>query len=419
MNQIVEKARELGRRFTIDMRKSTAGVLEGMDRDGLPAADVEKRNGLIVKRPVLNAAEWAAWATKHGVPAPVPADKLHCTIIYSSVDVKVKPLKDVVVVDVYRASFAMLGENEDAFCVCFDKWVLFDRFWDLLEAGATHSWPSFRSHVTFSYAAAGFEISDEALAEAPDFLVLGGEVYDEPREDWATESEIASNVEGLTGEAAKHVDVDDETKSAAAELIKSEGHGLNPVDAMALYEIAKTGRVAAGALARLTGEESALPEADAGKTESSASREVVVGLGQNVAPALKAIQSVDATKAVGVRAAEQMGVFIASVSTVAGELIKDLHGDKMTTQALTEFSRDLMRGTRAGQFDHNGDNRHEVVQSLMLSDDIQKALNIDLGFEPYLVEIHFPDPDDWAEVEKGEWGASIRGTMYYEEDEDE
>jgi hypothetical protein len=69
-----------------------------------------------------------------------------------------------------------------------------------------------------------------------------------------------------------------------------------------------------------------------------------------------------------------------------------------------------LSGTRAGKFEHKGTAKTEVIAGLVLDELWQKALDIDLGYEPYLVEIHVPDATDWAEVKKGDWELSIAGT---------
>jgi len=374
--------------------------------------EVAKRNGLYASRPVVNAQAWYDWAVKYGVPNPIAAADMHVTVVHSTKDVKIRPRDDYMIVDSERALFAMFGRDEDAFVVAFWNWRLQDRHWDFIAAGAVTSWPSYRPHLSISYDAADFEISDEAMANAPEQIVLGPEVYDEIR--GATPASEA-NPEGLDGEdELLMMEVEDAIKSAAQQELDKLGETGNPVYRTALYDIAKRDSLPAGVFSHLLADDSqfeilktaVLGEASEPADQSDDRRIVMVTKSAEENPAAMEIAAASED--------EQMIVAIASVSTVDGELIKDLHGDEMTTQALIEFSRDLMKGYRAGQIDHDGNNRLEVVQSLVLSNDIQQALGINLGYEAYLVEFHVPEKADWEMVKSGKWGASIRGRMYAE-----
>lgn len=402
---VIDKAKGIGRRFTVDMRKSITG-------------EAEKRAGLIVKRPVLNGEDWHDWAVKHGIPSPVAADDMHVTVIYSpDVDVKIKPQSRPMIFCTEMGSFHFFGADEDVFVLAlggYETWDLHDRHYFLLTNGATTKWPTYRPHFTVSYSAPGFEISDEALADSPTHLILGGEVFDEPKADFDAKKS-GENPEGLIAAGLEVVSLTDAVREAAKSVLEARVGDFNAVDQSALYEIANSTTVAVGVLARFNAtDDSGVAEIRKAliTVEGKKSHEIVVDLKQVTAEVAKAMGLAEAFKE---NVAEQMVVTIASVSTVDGELVKDFHGDTITTQALIEFSRDIVRGTRASQFDHNGDNRLEIVQSFVLSEDIQKALGIDLGYEPYLVEIHVPDQNDWAKVLTGDWGASIRGTMYIED----
>lgn len=366
--------------------------------------DVAKRSGLFVYRPVLNADEWEAWATKFGIPDPVAAADMHVTLIYSDVDVKVKPESRVVVLETSRGAFCMFGAEEDVLVVTvgqYDCWTLHDRFYFLTSNGAVTKWPIYRPHMTISYAAPGFEISDEALQAAPEYIVLGGEKFGDLKAEDVAKSLV--NPEGWAAADLEMVDVDADLRQAAEDVLKARPPELTALDIGALYQVAKSDKAPRGAIRHING-------------EADADDEVSKGLELNFEPITDEVaKKYGLAEALKSDDEEQMVTMIASVAKVGKELAKDVEGDEMTSQTLTEFSRDIIRGTRAGQFNHNGDNRFEIVQSLFLSEEIQKALGIDLGFEPYLVEMHIPDPNDWAKIKDGEWGASIRGTLYVEE----
>ena len=125
-----------------NLAKSAGAALMGMA--GEPPTEVEaaKRAGLYVHRPVLNAKAWNKWATDFGVPSPVPAEEMHVTIVNSVTNVVMRPDTQVYQFDTDRAYICLLGLKEDALVVCFQSWILMDRFYDFCEAGATSSFPT-------------------------------------------------------------------------------------------------------------------------------------------------------------------------------------------------------------------------------------------------------------------------------------
>lgn len=391
----------------------------------LGVADIEKRDGLYVSRKLdpQNAAKWAAWAKTYGIPNPLSADDLHVTILYSSVDVKTPMAELPIVVDtqsVYGGcgAFAFFGPDEDCLVFAFRCYELQDRHWQLISLGADSTWPDYRPHLTLSTDAAGFELSDEALQNVPRYIVLGPEVNDAPKQK---ESDLEAQDGSDEAEAADDGDiivVVIECSDAAKALLESRSDSLDPIDAAALYGVSK-GRSSRGVAKRLAKKYPEVAELAKAARKVEAVRKRVE---QDMVVRVQAIPE-EVAKRIGSCTVQknndeqQILYGIASVSTLNGELVEDLHGDRITTQALVEFNRDILKNARAGKFEHDGEVRTEVVEGLVLVDDLQKALGIDLGFEPYLVGIHVPDPKDWAEVKKGDWELSIAGRLWYYQDE--
>lgn len=381
---------------------------------------VEKRKGLYVYRPVLNGDEWAAWAEKHGVPNPIAADDFHVTVLYSKTNVSMVPDKRGMVIETgpescYPGAFCMLGPDEDVFTFCFDAWTLHDRNYAFIRNGAESTWPTYRPHMTIGKDAAAFELSDAALSEVPRYIQLGGEVYDEIK-DFKVEVDH-SDPEG-DGETPDMVIVIEIAASAAKKVLEEQGD-LTIDQRMGLRDIAARREVATEVVKRLAANDWApqeirsLLDADAPGGEIRKSKEFVLQVGSLPEDVQKALGS----KAVAKTSDEErMVVGIASVSTVKGKLVKDHHGDTIETQALIEFTRDIIRNGRAGKFEHEGDACNEIVQAFVLSDDIQKSLGIDLGYEPMLIEMHVPRDEDWHQVKTGNWMFSIAGRMYYIDD---
>lgn len=401
-------------KMLLDMAKRAMGV-----------APVAKRDGVYISRKLMpaNAQKWHDWAVKWGVPAPLDPADMHVTVLYSAVDLKPPLIEtglNIEATPAYGGSgcFALFGKDEDHLVFVFRSWELWDRNYSLTDLGAVSTWPDYRPHLTLSKAAAGFELSDEALQDVPRWIVLGPEVSEglnqaDPEDDV---SDDAADGEGDSEDVVVAVLV----VECAQKLLKDQGDNLSVLDAYDLARVAK-GRASKSMAKRLASRDWAPAELKSLATAKSksarrkVSKELTISVSQLPEEVSKALKTSDVAKT---NDDEQIVMGIASVSTIKGELVKDLHEDEITTQALVEFNRSLISGSRAGKFDHEGDVCTEVVAGLVLTEDWQKALGIDLGFEPYLVEIHVPDPQDWAEVKKGEWMLSVAGTMWYYEDDD-
>lgn len=375
--------------------------------------NVERRDGVYVSRPVTNGKEWHDWAVKWGVPEPEAAADLHVTILHSAVDVKMAP--DKTVKSIYigpgyceAASFATLGPKGESLCVCFSDWDLYNRHWNWVENGAVTTWPTFRPHMTITNAVGDYELPDGALADAPLYINLGPEVF----ADLKKAGPVEEDPEGVEeGDGADLILVIEVQMAAAQEVLRS-GASLSAIDKVALLDIAFGHPVTRGVMSRI-GAQSWAPEElrkmIAKPKEKPATRDVTISIGQVPEAVMRS------TGGFKPKAVERMVVGIANITTVDGELVVDAHDTSFTTQAMIEWTREIIRGERASTFDHEGEACNEVVQAFVMSDDVQRALGIALGFEPVLVEVHVPDDDNWAKVEAGDWMFSINGTFAYEE----
>lgn len=397
--------------FIVDAERTEAEAAKA-------AAELAKRSGVVVSRPVLNGAEWEAWAKASGVPSPLAAADLHVTIIYSSVDVKMVPSDGYLVIPVDRAVFAMFGPDEDNFVVAFQDWRLSDRHWTYLENGAVSTWPTFRPHMTLSNAAKGFEVPDAALRDAPEYIVLGPEVAGPVKGDTPVDDQ---NPEGADQEGEAVILVIEIAMSAAAkELARTD---LNPVDATALYDISKGRKVSAGVAKRLA---SVAPDVVAAlggtkgtlatspqETRKRAEHDITLRLGAKGAEILK---SAGIDEMVGSDEEQRLIYHIANVYTVKGKTVLDADDEGFTTPAMEEFIAQVLKKDDSSTFEHEGVSRATVVQGFVMSDEVQKALGIDLGFECLLAATQYPDQGSWAEAKKsGEW--SIAGRFWYYEDD--
>lgn len=396
--------------------------------------EIAKRAGVFVYRPVLNADAWEAWAKAFGVPNPVPAAEMHCTIIASTVDVKMKPATQPIVMSTSCSAFALFGPDEDTLVVTFDDWQLCERNWAYRDNGAVTTWPTYRGHVSVGKDAAGFDLSDEALAAAPDYFILGGELS----RPFAPGASLEADDADPDGDAANDDDaalivVIEIAASAAAKALEADGPSLT--ERQDLYTLATRKAVTLGVAKRLAAAEWAPAEikdlvkapkkkkpvvfgdtagADdmPATTKKSVAREMTMTVGPMPANIAKGVKAADLFKT-----DDELQIVYgwASVSTINGVEVEDLQGDTITVKAQREWFHDLVRGQRAGTFEHEGDFCNEVVEGLVLDHALQKSLGIDLGMEGLIVGTYVPDPANWAKVKTGDWMYSIAGTVLVEE----
>lgn len=389
--------------------------------------DVEKRKGVFVSRPVLNFQEWKDWMDRHGVPNQVP--DLHVTILYSQVDVKLPLANQPVVIDNSRWSgsmaFAMYGPDEDTLVVAFDSWELGERHCQYLCAGGVSAWPTYRPHMSLAKPPAGYELPDAALEDSPRFIVLGKEqVADIKADTKAANDDENPEGEDMACDDAIILVISIEASKAAKESYDA-GAGTNPADRMALVEIANRVPITKAVAKRLAEQDWASAEIKALAGAPAAEKKVAEGAKKAVAKDV-VVHLQDVRKALGDKAKDVFKSMdderhliwqIASVTTVGGEHLVDAHGDTFSTRAMEEFCIDLIRGQRLGKIDHEDGPANEIVQALVLSEELQKALGFDLGFEPFITCTHVPDAALWEEMKTGEWETSIAGRFTYYPDE--
>lgn len=101
----------------------------------------------------------------------------------------------------------------------------------------------------------------------------------------------------------------------------------------------------------------------------------------------------------------------ASVIEVDGEQLVDKHGDVIEEDDLIEAAHTFMSEYRSGKEMHKGADVGEVVESIVFTKDLQKALGIDLGGVGWFVGYKVHKKEVWEKVKSGELAMfSIGGT---------
>jgi hypothetical protein len=259
-----------------------------------------------------------------GIPNPVPKDKLHSTIVYSRQGFAgYKPKTDMTIVqpnhkDEWGAEHTYgiqrLGENKEAIVLTYYCYELEEQFWQAARLGASWDHVGHVLHVTLSYDAPDFDITQLKLPEFD--LVFEPEVVEAFEEDWA--------------------------------------------DDLKKFEVI----------------------ADISKMDTE--NKIVYGW--------------------------------ANVIEKAGEIVKDLQGDMIDNeQELLDAAHDFMTNYREGHEMHEGVSKGEIVESIVFTKSLQKALGIDLGQVGWFIGYKVNDDTTWDKVKKGEYTAfSIGGTAIRE-----
>jgi hypothetical protein len=106
----------------------------------------------------------------------------------------------------------------------------------------------------------------------------------------------------------------------------------------------------------------------------------------------------------------------ASVADEDGQPVVDRQGDILPVTELVKVAHKFIKSGRVGGIMHKmgADGKPvsigEVVESVVLRPELQKALGIDLKKSAWLIGVHISDDETWARVKKGELGAfSIGG----------
>lgn len=99
-----------------------------------------------------------------------------------------------------------------------------------------------------------------------------------------------------------------------------------------------------------------------------------------------------------------------SVVEVSGDPVVDVQGDVIKAATLVDAVHKFMTDSRAGKVLHRGERVADVVESLVFTADVQKALGIDLGRVGWFGALKFRDGEVWDRVKSGELRAfSIGG----------
>ena len=99
-----------------------------------------------------------------------------------------------------------------------------------------------------------------------------------------------------------------------------------------------------------------------------------------------------------------------SVYAENGTQVVDRQGDQISEAEVVKMAHRFVTEARVAKRMHGGSEDGTVVESVVLTADLQKALGISLGKEGWLIGMHVKDDDAWEAVKGGKIkGLSIGG----------
>ncbi len=100
----------------------------------------------------------------------------------------------------------------------------------------------------------------------------------------------------------------------------------------------------------------------------------------------------------------------ASVVSVNGKPLVDLHGDIISSKTMEKAATEFMLGTRKGLTMHSGEQTTTIVHSMPLTKEVMDALGISSEKEGWAIAVKVHDDQTWQDAKSGKFtGFSIGG----------
>lgn len=375
---------------------------------------VQKRAGLHVYRPVMNAQKWADWAQKSGIPNAKSADELAVTIFKATGNVSIIPEQNQHVIRSTSCVFAEYGTS--GLALIWYDYLYYDRHWALRElAGCEIMACTSRAVLVISDDIGDFELTDEMLLSAPVSIVLDGEQTAPLDAEQITVMKSAAGAETITPTEAQ------KQKASALLLESYDNADASPFDQAILYDLSKGRPVLKSDVSEASKEIAAAVDVEHVEPEPKPEPETQPAPAPAPAPA---VETDDKAKSRVVRksASRQILYGWGSVATKDGESVKDYVDDEVSIDALHDLAHLVVKGARQGALEHTANDSGEIVEALVFDKALCKALSafslngpIELDREAVLIGMHYSDPKDWEEVQAEDWEFSFNATVQVEE----
>jgi len=313
---------------------------------------------LYMRRNVKNAPDIIAWAKNQGFKSALAPGKMHVTLAFSKKPVDHSLLSsspESKAVQSGGRKVAQLGD-EGAVVLHIADAGLEARHKEIHDqTGAEWSHDGYRPHITLTYQPGDIDLSTVQPYDGP--IELGPEIVQEVNPKWI--DTITEKGNPMTEKADCMGDV----HVPAADGKKRKTFK----DYWAIQQEAKSKQ-----------EKARLPVGEATIIKYSEEQRCVTGW--------------------------------ASVVEQDGKPVVDHQGDVMSEADLLKSAHNFMADYRVGKAMHQGGKVGDIVESVVFTKDLQKALGIDLGKVGWLIKVKVSDPAIWKRVKSGELKAfSIGG----------
>lgn len=145
---------------------------------------VNPYRSLFLSRPLLNAEALIGWAKANGFPTTLGEGELHVTIAYSKQALEwPDTIDDTIIIPSSNKRALMPLGDKGAVVLRFDSPTLQGRHQELLDAGASYDFPSYRPHITITWEAPT-DLDINSIHPFEGSLELGPEIARIIDENW-------------------------------------------------------------------------------------------------------------------------------------------------------------------------------------------------------------------------------------------
>lgn len=380
-------------------------------------------------RPVMNAEEICDWFKSQGASSSLEPDDMHATVVYSkrpfSARVSMLAEDDMFWDDEYenfvleggKRSVEPLGDK-GAVVLKIESEELAREWKFYRDRGASWDYPEYQPHVTLTYK--GQDLDLESMEPYMGPIVFGGTRFEQIKERWDGNP---PEIELANFEIMKYQVHRDAFTLPAEAMVRSIDMGLG--GEYHVYELEGQGVYMPGRDHKdyLTSLGYKFDDEDDDEDGDSPSmlREAIGAIMDSVMGKAK-----EPAKQVMVRPLAKRRpvdeIFKvddekrivwgwASVTTVNGEPVVDLHGDRISTDTMVNAADDFMFNKRNAKAMHQGKDIGFVLHSFPFTKELGEALGMTSDREGWVIAMKILDDNEWRKVKSGEFrGFSIGGT---------
>lgn len=368
---------------------------------------------LYVSRRVKNADDIMDRAKSQGFESVVNKDDLHVTIAFSREPVARSAVKRdgsrLTVIGGNRA-IEPLGDD-GAIVLKIESDALQKRWREFIGAGASWDYESYQPHVTITYSGGDIDL-DKVEPYGGDIVFLG-EKYEDLDLDWKDKVIEKAEYQGREVELNKPFRAPGESRKFAVyvqdgDKVKIVRFGDPDMEIK---------RDDPDARANFRARHRCDEQKD--KTTAAYWSCRMWESGETVSELTKGDEMSDVQFNAEIHKADDDKRLVyawASVVTKGGEPVADLQGDIISIGELEKAAHGFMLNSReAGEMHIRTTGIGKIVESVVLSKQLQDALGIDLGQEGWFVVMKIHDDEVWDRVKKGELsmlsigGSGVRG----------